>query len=317
MSIKLKGSSDGSVSLAAPADTSPSGSDKTLTLPTTTGSANQFVKNGSTAGSLEFSSMVEDSSGRLGIGTTSPGAELEIKKTSTPVIRLNQNDTFYAPIKLAGNDLEIRGSSGQIEFYTGNNDGDSSTERLVIGSAGHLYSTSNSNSLTQLTLRKGSAADGVDFMQCRDSSNSEKFTIKSNGNAENANGTFVQISDVKLKENIVDASSQWDDIKAIRIRNWNFKEETGYETHTQIGVIAQELETVCPALVTENPDRDDEGNDLGTVTKSIKQSILYMKAVKALQEAQIRIETLETQNTAQQAQIDDLLARVTALEAAE
>ena len=317
MSIKLKGSSDGSVSLTAPADTSPSGSDKTLTLPTTTGSANQFVKNGSTAGSLEFSSMVEDSSGRLGIGTTSPGAELEIKKTSTPVIRLNQNDTFYAPIKLAGNDLEIRGSSGQIEFYTGNNDGDSSTERLVIGSAGHLYSTSNSNSLTQLTLRKGSAADGVDFMQCRDSSNSEKFTIKSNGNAENANGTFVQISDVKLKENIVDASSQWDDIKAIRIRNWNFKEETGYETHTQIGVIAQELETVCPALVTENPDRDDEGNDLGTVTKSIKQSILYMKAVKALQEAQIRIETLETQNTAQQAQIDDLLARVTALEAAE
>ena len=41
-----------------------------------------------------------------------------------------------------------------------------------------------------------------------------------------------------------------------------------------------------------------------------------MKAVKALQEAQTRIETLETQNTAQQTQIDDLLARVTALEAA-
>ena len=33
-------------------------------------------------------------------------------------------------------------------------------------------------------------------------------------------------------------------------------------------------------------------------TKSVKYSILYMKAVKALQEAMTRIETLETENTA-------------------
>ena len=59
-----------------------------------------------------------------------------------------------------------------------------------------------------------------------------------------------------------------------------------------------------------NPDLDEEGNDLGTTTKSVRYSVLYMKAIKALQEAQTRIETLETQH-------DDLLARVTALEAAE
>ena len=59
-----------------------------------------------------------------------------------------------------------------------------------------------------------------------------------------------------------------------------------------------------------------EDRNTGTVTKSVNYSVLYMKAVKALQEAQTRIETLETQNTAQQTTIDDLLARVTALEAA-
>ena len=37
MSIKLKGSSDGSVSLDAPADTSPSGTDVTFVLPTADG----------------------------------------------------------------------------------------------------------------------------------------------------------------------------------------------------------------------------------------------------------------------------------------
>lgn len=54
MSIKLKGSTDGSVTLQAPADTSPTGTDKTLILPTGVGSANQVLKNGSTPGTLEF-----------------------------------------------------------------------------------------------------------------------------------------------------------------------------------------------------------------------------------------------------------------------
>ncbi len=58
MSIKLKGSTDGSVTLQAPADTSPTGTDKTLILPTGVGSANQFLQNGSTAGTLEFGSLV-------------------------------------------------------------------------------------------------------------------------------------------------------------------------------------------------------------------------------------------------------------------
>ncbi len=134
------------------------------------------------------------------------------------------------------------------------------------------------------------------------------------GDLQNANNSYTGISDIKLKENIVDANSQWDDIKSIKVRNYNFKPETNLDTHKQIGLIAQELETVCPGLVGESPDRDENDNDLGTVTKSVNYSVLYMKTVKALQEAMDRIETLETQNTSQQTQIDDLITRVTALE---
>lgn len=134
------------------------------------------------------------------------------------------------------------------------------------------------------------------------------FRVFTNGNVVNTNGSYTTISDAKLKENIVDANSQWDDIKAIKIRNWNFKAETGHETHKQIGPIAQELEQVCPGLVFDTPDRDAEGNDLGTVTKGVNSSVLYMKAIKALQEAQERIESLESNNAA-------LIARIEALEA--
>jgi chaperonin cofactor prefoldin len=47
-------------------------------------------------------------------------------------------------------------------------------------------------------------------------------------------------------------------------------------------------------LVRETPDIDeDTKQDLGTVTKSVAYSVLYMKAVKALQEAMTKIEDLE------------------------
>ena len=50
-------------------------------------------------------------------------------------------------------------------------------------------------------------------------------------------------------------------------------------------------------LVKDNPkmveNEDGELVESGTTTKSVKYSILYMKAVKALQEAMTRTETLE------------------------
>ena len=121
--------------------------------------------------------------------------------------------------------------------------------------------------------------------------NSLKTIIRGDGDLENANNSYGSISDVSMKENIVDANSQWNDIKNIKVRNYNFKASTGQQTHTQIGVIAQELETVSPKLVRESEDG----------IKTVSYSILYMKAVKALQEAQARIETLETKVAALEA----------------
>ena len=128
-----------------------------------------------------------------------------------------------------------------------------------------------------------------------------ELRVKGDGDCQNTNNNYGALSDSKLKENIVDANSQWDDIKAVQVRNYNFKAETNYPTHTQIGVVAQELETVSPGLVKDNPDLDANDNDLGTVTKSVSYSVLYMKALKALQEAMTRIETLETKVAALEA----------------
>ena len=58
----------------------------------------------------------------------------------------------------------------------------------------------------------------------------------------------------------------------------------GNHEKTMIGVVAQEIETVSPKLVYTN----DDGY------KEVSYSVLYMKAIKALQEAITKIETLET-----------------------
>jgi len=176
-------------------------------------------------------------------------------------------------------------------------------EPFSISNGGRMYNNCVSGSTANLTLKKGaSGANGIDFFQCRSDGNSLRLHIEGDGDVANNNNSYTGTSDVKLKENIVDASSQWDDIKAIKVRNFNFKESTGFGTDKHIGVIAQEIETVSAGLVKESIDRDPDTNaDLGTKTKSVKYSILYMKAVKCLQEAMTKIETLETKVAALEA----------------
>ena len=141
-----------------------------------------------------------------------------------------------------------------------------------------------------------STSNAFNMAEFRTANGTSQLNIGSNGNLTNTNNSYGQISDQKLKENIADAASQWNDIKSLQVRKFNF---IGDDL-TQIGVVAQELESAgMNGLVVENTDRDpDTFEDLGTTTKEVKYSVLYMKAVKALQEAMTRIETLEAKVTA-------------------
>ena len=159
-------------------------------------------------------------------------------------------------------------------------------------------STGFTGDATTISTYRNTVNDSYKFLSCIRQGFAVALEIRDDGDVYNVNGTYGSLSDVKLKENIVDANSQWDDIRQLRVRNYNFKPETNNSTHKQIGVIAQEIEDISPGLVNTVPDRDEDGNDLGTVTKSVNYSVLYMKSVKALQEAMERIETLETRLTA-------------------
>jgi hypothetical protein len=261
-----------------------------------------------------------NASGRLGIGTSSPGSLLQVNSAAGTISGIalgttTQSITASRYIGICNNadhtsigtnsgfsGIEFGGPSsaneGYLAFHT-HDVGVASGERMRIDKSGgtRIYSSTPYT----LNVRTDAAAGGADYVLWASSAvtdiltgGSTVFAVYTNGNVQNTNNSYGALSDIKLKENIVDASSQWDDIKALRPVNYNFKEG---QTHTQLGLIAQEVELVSPGLVTESPDRDEDGNDLGTVTKSVNYSVLYMKAVKALQEAMERIETLEQRLT--------------------
>jgi hypothetical protein len=120
------------------------------------------------------------------------------------------------------------------------------------------------------------------------------FEVEANGDVENATGSYDTISDQRLKQDIVDANSQWSDIKALQIRNFKFindVNQNGENALRHIGVVAQEVESSGMTGLVKTKIDEATGEEI----KSVKSSIIYMKAVKALQEAMARIETLETE----------------------
>jgi hypothetical protein len=220
-----------------------------------------------------------DMPGRIVLATTADGA-------SSPTERMRITSSGYLKVSNNG-DYSPSGSSSNSHVVSSNESG---LESFSVVS----QSTSFTNDALRVEGYRNTTNNTWYFIGCFNrTAGAFKFRVADSGNCTNTNNSYTGISDIKLKENIVDANSQWDDIKALQVRNYNFREETGQPPHRQIGLVAQELELVCPNLVDESPDRDEDGNDLGTVTKSVNYSVLYMKAVKALQEAMERIEQLE------------------------
>jgi hypothetical protein len=142
-----------------------------------------------------------------------------------------------------------------------------------------------------LSIRYSGAAPNFtgdnQFLICQDTVN-DKFIVWSSGTVVNRTGSYGTISDITLKENIVDATTKLSDLLQLKVRNFNFKGEE----LKQIGFIAQEMEEVFPNMIDVNKDG----------LKSVKTTVLIPMLVKAIQE-------LNQQVQAQQQTINSLINR--------
>ena len=117
--------------------------------------------------------------------------------------------------------------------------------------------------------------------------------FKANGSiVSNGKGIFT-VSDIRLKENIVDSTPKLEDLLKVRVVNYNLK---GSKDNKLIGVVAQELEQIFPTLVN-NGELSMHDIYLGKTEsyKSVKYSCFDVILIKAFQEHVAIINKLTSQ----------------------
>jgi hypothetical protein len=114
-----------------------------------------------------------------------------------------------------------------------------------------------------------------------------RFYVNPNGGIYNYSANNSNLSDEREKKNIEALESQWDSLKLWSLKKFHYNADDNSE-NKKYGVIAQEVETHNPEVVSEFEVDDD------TTRKAVKEQQMMWLAVKALQEAMTRIETLET-----------------------
>ena len=227
----------------------------------------------------------------------------------------NDQTTVLGELQYRQDHLNLRHRVGDIRFATGG-----VLERMRIGQGGNVdIGTANTPNGLGLQVRSNSDNDFIGsfyvinsnaaLAACvaafatatNDTSTSNlliRFAINSYGSSSGAiatNGTgqctFVTVSDSRLKENIVDLPSQWENIKNLRPVEFDFIESEGGEH--QIGFIAQEIQTVYPDAVGSQPLSFNEEENAEEYLTVGGWSKTEARLVKALQEAIAKIETLE------------------------
>jgi hypothetical protein len=121
-----------------------------------------------------------------------------------------------------------------------------------------------------------------------------RFIVESNGGIHNYSANNVNLSDERVKKDIIKLESYWDKFKAIEIVKFKYKDQT-HEDYN-IGVIAQQVLEIAPEFVNED-GFGGENNipEDGIPLKSIYTEDLHHATIKVLQEAMNKIEILESE----------------------
>lgn len=224
------------------------------------------------SGSTLANVLVINSSGNVGIGTSSPSVRLtvangdvavtngvlNISRSSYPVVELNQSgSTGIGQFAMNGDNLEIRQTQAyDTLFYTNN------TERVRIVSAGNVVITtttaSTSTTTGALVIAGGIGTQGA--------SNLAATAITSLGVGTAASGTSGEIratnnitayfSDERLKTklgNIDNALAKVKSLNGFYYEPNAIAEALGYRVKREVGVSAQEVQAILPEIVTGAP----------------------------------------------------------------
>lgn len=241
-----------------------------------------------------------DSSGRLGVGDTSPQASYRVTITgggalNTPTggitFRQGATDVCYFGNVATDNttDWEIwNPRNGYMRFATNN------AERARITSGGVLCLNTATADACLLQAKQYSGSSILFRMETVDSGTQTaiQFVKTSGGTGEVGTITMTTTatayntaSDIRLKKNIVNAPDSGADVDALQVRSFDWKTD---DSSVKYGFVAQELVTVAPEAVKVGDDGDEIEKAWG-----VDYSKLVPMLVKEIQSLRARVAALE------------------------
>jgi len=251
------------------------------------------------------------SDGKVGIGETSPDSLLHIKG-GAPVFTMESNTNSssrtwdFATERVAGGDLSLRvgtslggtpsvtamyfDSSGNVAM--GTTSFISNAALTVDGGDMMVQGTNNSAGISDLLAGYTRGDYGVFYS----TANHIYFSVGSSyvGYISGSSGQY-NVSDERLKENVATLTGTLDKVKQLRGVSHTWKDTEQKGTDTNIGMIAQEVETVYPELVGDGGlPNDNEGN---APYKSVNYAHLTSVLVEAVKELSTKLDAAEARIT--------------------
>jgi len=238
-----------------------------------------------------------DSSGNVGINTTSPSRKFSIYDTSEIPMRVetNTSDTKIEIITSSGTQF-VQGSANNLLFGTNN------TERIRITSGGNVLvgkSTDDDNTtgvrLAEFGALSASRVNNVALILNRTGTDGSIAYFRNDGiqvgdiSISGTTTSYNTSSDYRLKENVVNLIGALDRLDDLSPRRFNFIADSNT---TVDGFIAHEVQSVVPEAVSGTHNEvDDDGN---AIYQGIDQAKLVPLLTAALQEAHTMIKDLKS-----------------------
>ena len=247
-----------------------------------------------------------DTSGNVGIGTSSPttkldvngniaGGSLNVFGTGTPANGINNVTTDALGFFTASTERARIDSSGNllVGVTSTQGGGGSCIARSGNGAQALQILHTGTNPFGAFINYTGAAPNGTgnNFIQCNDSA-AERFTVRSNGGIANFSGNNVNLSDRREKTNFAPAKSYLDTICAIPVQTFNYIDQSENDPGLTLGVVAQDVQAVAPELVTESNwgTKDDPKMRL-----SIYQTDLQYALMKCIQELKSELDSVKAE----------------------
>jgi hypothetical protein len=243
----------------------------------TNGEAQLQLEGKNSSGTSRSATFKYDNSDIIRIGTSSNIA-MRFETNDAERMRITSEGYF----KASNNGTYVTISGSLHELNTNQND----TNLIVRNSSATL---NNPRAGIEVSFSAASPnSSTASFYQANDSS-ALRFEVRSNGGIANYATNNVILSDKRLKKDIEPLESYWNKFKHIEIVKYKYIDQTHNDFN--IGVIAQQLESVAPEFV------DIDGWGLTPKNeaplKSVYSSDLHHATIKVLQEAMEKIEALQ------------------------